>query len=67
MNNLVRSFPWPILLAFYIASGDAADLSTPESGESPLLKQPPGYIVENMHAHHSMEYLLLPLSALIAV
>lgn len=26
-----------------------------------------GYIVENMHAHHSMEYLLLPLSALIAV
>ncbi|MEM8942686.1 MAG: hypothetical protein AAGC91_11060, partial [Pseudomonadota bacterium] len=40
MNNLVRSFPWSILLAFYIASGDAADLSTPESGESPLLKQP---------------------------
>ncbi|MEL6194675.1 MAG: NADH-quinone oxidoreductase subunit L [Bacteroidota bacterium] len=26
-----------------------------------------GYIAENMHAHHSMEYLLLPLSALIAV
>ncbi|MEM6300895.1 MAG: serine hydrolase domain-containing protein, partial [Pseudomonadota bacterium] len=41
MNNLVRSFPWSILLAFYIASGGAADLSTPESGESPLLKQPP--------------------------
>ncbi|MEM8898810.1 MAG: NADH-quinone oxidoreductase subunit L [Bacteroidota bacterium] len=26
-----------------------------------------GYIAENMHAHHSMEYILLPLSALIAV
>lgn len=26
-----------------------------------------GYIAENMHAHHSMEYLLLPLSAVIAV